>query len=301
MNNILNTRVKFVRNLKDIVFTTKINNAQQQDINKLCKKTFEEFGLKYENIKNIGSDTIEYLINDWRLEKEFVGIAGNKGYASNHDVNVQINGLNHIELFATDLNLDNAYQNAKQFDQRLCNKLNFAYSDKYGFLSPDISCIGSGIKISVLIMLPALSRVGAVDNLPKVNDKLHFNIKPMDLESGLYVIETGANLGYTEKQICELTTTYINKILKAEIDMCNKLNEDADEVLDKLLRAKAIINSCVKISAIELNRLLADIVVAINSGVEKDIKFDTIVELFNCSKNNVDKVSLAKTIKNRIK
>ena len=81
------------------------------------------------------------MLASGKLEKKFVKNISHKGYASNEDASVQINGINHIEIFATDLEILDAYSKAKQVDKMLCNKLHFSYSDKYGFLTPEVNNI----------------------------------------------------------------------------------------------------------------------------------------------------------------
>ena len=130
-----------------------------------------------------------------------------------------------------------------------------------------------------------------------------FQIIQIDANSGLYLVSTQSNLGYSEKQICELTSEYIDKIIKCEIEQSKHLSSDQDEVLDKCMRAKAIINSCIKISADELYELIGNILIAINGGVEHEITNDNINQLLNCinvpDANNQKK--LAKIIKNILK
>ncbi|MBQ7880697.1 MAG: hypothetical protein IJ358_02515, partial [Clostridia bacterium] len=219
MSNILWTKVKFCRNLKGVMFSGKITSESQEDVLKLGLDACSSCGLKGESIEALSDKVINNLIASGKLENDFASSLVNKGYASNDETNVKINGKNHIEIMAKDLNLYDAYSKAKKIDKQLCNKLHFAYSDKYGFLGPDIKNIGSGMQISAMVMLPALTKLNAVRDLPKSNDKLIFNIKPIDLQSGIYLITTGATLGYGEKQICELTSAYINNVVKREIEM----------------------------------------------------------------------------------
>ena len=299
MNNILWTKVKFVRNLRGIPFGSKISSKSQADVLKLALDACAECGLKGEKLDAIGDNVLEGLIAGGKIENGFASNIKNKGFATSDTASVQINGNNHIEITSKDLNIYNSYANAKQVDKQLCNKLHFAYNDKYGFLSPDIKNIGSGMSVSALVMLPALARVNAVASLPRTSDKLRFDIECVDSKSGIYLISSGASLGYGEKQICELSKAYIDNVVKCEIEMSKNLGKDKDEVLDKLNRAKAIINACVKITPQELYCLLGDILIAINAEVEKEMTIAQIVELYNCTKNakSNDEKYLAKIIK----
>ena len=303
VSNILYSKVKFVRNLKDIAYNTRLDNKGKQNVLKLCLDACNDCGFKGEEISKLNQSVIDNLIDENLLETDFVKEINFKGYASNDKASVQINGLNHIEILAVDSELYTAYQNAKQVDKALCNKLHFAYSDRLGFLNPQIDKIGSGMSVSVVVMLPALSKLNSINNLPKSCEKLMFKIEPINTKSGLYLITSGACLGYSEKDVCDLVKTYIDNVLKCEIEMCKNLAIDSDEILDKLMRAKAIINSAVKITTQELLCLLSDILIAINCGIEKGINANQIIQLFKLaiSQKSIDEKYLAKLIKNILK
>ena len=303
MSNILWTKVKFARNLQGVAFNSKISSKSQADILKLVLDACETCGFKGERLDIVSDKVLNSLIANGKLENGFANNIKNKGFATIENASIQINGKNHIEIISKDLNLYNAYAGAKQVDKQLCNKLHFAYSDKYGFLSPDIKDIGSGMSVSALVMLPALARVNAVASLPRTSDKLRFNIECIDAQSGIYLISSGASLGYGEKQICELSKAYIDNVIKCEIEMSKNLAKDQDEILDKLNRAKAIINACVKMTPQELNCLIGDILIAINAGLEKDMSGEQVVALYNCvnNTNSTDEKCLAKIIKETFK
>ena len=141
MNNIVNTKVKFVRNLNGVRFSTKITPKIQAETLDMCLKACNELGWKGESLTNISDNVLQNLLLSNKIEYNFVKHIKNKGYVSIDDVSIQINGLNHIEIFSIKTNIFDAYSNAKQVDKQLCNKLHFSYNDKYGFLSPEIDKI----------------------------------------------------------------------------------------------------------------------------------------------------------------
>ena len=285
MSNIVNTKVKFVRNLKDVNFETNIDKLGKTEVLNLCIDATNACNLKGVPLSDMSESVINNLLAREMLEHEFVYNCDTQGCANEDNITVQINSKNHIEIFAKDISIYDAYAKAKEVDKKLCNKLHFAYSDKYGFLAPDIKNIGSGMSIEVKLMLPALNQLNGIKTLPKSNEKLMFNIKCLDFESGLCLISTGANLGYSEKQVCELTQSYIDKVIKLEEAMSKNIAKDnTDEVLDCCARAKAILNYCIKIEPSEVYALIANILIAINAGLEKDIEFDKINKILDSVK-----------------
>lgn len=300
MSNIIWAKVKFSRNLKDMLFTHKMSDVEQDNALKLCLETIEACGLKGEAISNMSEQTVNNLAGNGMIEKSFLSNPNIKGYASNKKVAVQINGKSHIEVFSKADDIYSAYNEAKKIDKKLCNKLSFSYNDKYGFLNPSIDKVGCGMEIEILILLPALTQIGAFKSLPKSIEKLMFKIESVDESCNLYMIKSGANLGYTEKQICELTKSYIDNIIRCEIEASKTLSKDADEVLDKCERAIAIINHCIKIDTTELLDLISKILIAVNGGVKQLEDADGVKKIINSINNNLDEKTLAKIIKNNL-
>lgn len=285
MNNVISAKVKFNRNLKGVTFTTNSTKQELSNSLKLCLKAVSECGFKGETLDNLSPQVIENLILSETIENDFVNDYAQKAYATSNQVNIQINGKNHIEIFSVDKHVFGAYEKAKEVDKKLCNKLNFAYSDKFGFLSPNIKSVGSGMSVEYQIMLPALNKMKAINAIPKSNEKLIFDIKCIDDKSGLCVVKTSSNLGYTEKQICELTHQYIEKINGIEIEMAKTLlKEDEDEIVDANLRARAILNNCIKIDKNEVVELVSNILIGINCGIEKEININKVIDILNISK-----------------
>ena len=284
MSNLIYCKVKFVRNLKDAAFETNITNKQQKDILKLCLTTINDCGFKCVELKDVDNKVIDNLLAHDLIENDFVYTKTNQGYANQDNVTIQINNENHVEIIAKDCDVYNAYKNAKSIDKILCNKIHFAYNDKYGFLTPNVKNIGSGMSVEFKIILPALSQIGVLSKIPRAHEKLRFDIRCIDRQSGLCEITTQATLGYTENQICELTKSYINKIIQLEVETSKKLAEGNDDVEDKSCRAKAILKYCKKITGSEAYVLLGNILISINSGIEKEITAEQVVKTLSCIK-----------------
>ena len=295
VSNIIWTKVKFVRNLKGVKFAPRMTDLERQDLLKLCNDAMGQCGLKVQPLNEMNKDSINELYLSEVVSKSFInGDLAYKGYVNIGDVGVEIGGDDHVAISAKSNDIFSAYSKAKKIDKQLCNKLNFAYSDKYGFLSPDITNIGSGMNIEAKLLLPSIAQLNAIQALPKSQDKLTFKIECLNEKTGLCLVYTSANLGYTEKQICELTHLYIDNIIKCEIEASKTLaQEDSDHVLDMNARAKAILKNCINTSEEEVYFLSGNILTAINSGLEKDVAKDQInkiLNLINLNKNNCKKL-----------
>lgn len=300
MSNIVSAKVEFCRNIKGFPFCSKLGEKQSPML-ELALNTCKELKLSTINLNDASDEVIESLKAKRLLDKDFV-VSNCSGYASNatNDTFVQIGYIDHIRVGGVGENIYLAYDNAKNLDKQLCNKLSFAYNDKYGFLTPQLKNIGSGMRVSVYLMLPAITQMRFTQIFKKASEKMPFEIT--NLSNGLYLISTAGNLGFTEKQVLENMENYIKKILNLEMELSKQLAKNADEILDKSFRAKAILKSCILISNDELCELCGDILVAINGELEQEFNTEKICKLINnistINNTNKNKKELAKNIKN---
>lgn len=300
MSNIVTTKVEFCRNVKGFPFCSKLGDNQSALL-ELIFNTCKDVKLATTNLSDVNDEVVDNLKAKFLLDKNFT-MNTFSAFASNltNDAFVEIGNIDHIRIGGLGENIYTAYDKAKKLDKQFCNKLNFMYNDKYGFLTPNLQNIGSGIIVKVYVMLPAITKLNIQSMLKKACEKMMFSV--VNLSNGLYEVCSGANLGLTEKQVLEHTDNYIKKILKLEQEACKQLAQNQDEILDKTLRAKAILRSCFLIDTNELCELVGDILIAINSGLENEFSNEKICNLLlnissinNSNKNNKE---LAKNIKN---
>lgn len=303
MNNIVSAKVKFCRNIKGFPFCSKLG-SQQNSLLDLALKTCNQLNLSTTNLNDVGDDVIDNLKAKRMLDKDYV-VTNCSGFATNstNDGFVQVGYIDHIRVGGLGENIYSAYDNAKNLDKQLCNKLSFMYTDKYGFLTPKLANLGSGIRVSVYVMLPAIERLNFTQIFKKACDKMAFEVA--NLSNGLYQISTVGNLGFTEKQVLENTENYLKKIINLEMEASKQLAKNEDEILDKCARAKAILKNCILLSNDELCKLCGDISVAINSGLETEFDCSIICEIIKnisaINNTNKNKKQLAKNIKKHFK
>ena len=90
MNNIIQTKIKFSRNLKGFKFESNIDDIEQQEVLKLCLKAVNDCGLKCVELKDLSKNVIDNLLAREVMEREFVYSSYNQGIANDKDLIIQI-------------------------------------------------------------------------------------------------------------------------------------------------------------------------------------------------------------------
>lgn len=188
---------------------------------------------------------------------------------------VMLGGVDHIELECSmkGLLLGDAYHQIAALDDAICSKLDIAFDDSLGFLSGNISCIGTGMKAKVVMFLPGLVLTGALESLMS-------NLATQGMVvSGVYGVETqgvgymfeisnARSLGLSEREILSEVASYAYQIAEAEMRARNKLKTGSyDDCLDVVQRAWGVLTNAHKISISELMKLAGELKMGMSLGL----------------------------------
>lgn len=251
MINVISTKVSLFRNLKEYKFTHKLTEENRQEI---ANKVGKVLGDK------IDAKVVLFNGEHITFNKECLGF--------------------DKSIFETVLKISNL----------LKNKINLAYSDEYGYLTSDISKLGTGIKIESRISLSCLKEINKIEQVKSNVRKLRFDLRASEKEN-VYIISTICSLGYTENEIIEEFEKMLNRLQELEIESAKLLDvTNHDEIVDKVYRSLAICKSAYIMNYDELNLHLTNIRTGINLGII-DLNADTLKELQKLAINNSDIIS----------
>lgn len=147
--------------------------------------------------------------------------------------------------------------------EALGKKLDFAFSEKYGYLTSMASECGDGIQFYALLHLPGHVMHGEIDSLGRAMEKLRLNISPFFNEMGdetgnLYVMYSTPGPQGSEEDIAMHFENVLQILIENERALSTKsIVEDSVELSDKLGRAYGILKCAFKLSYREMLPLLS--------------------------------------------
>lgn len=280
---VVSSRIRLARNLNDIPFTKKYKN---KDALKIIDKLEEilpslGYGLKLLKMKDIDDITIMSLIEKHIISPDF---ALNKNeiraIAINEDENIciMINEEDHlrIQVFSAGLELEALLNLITEIDKKLEGKLEFAYSEKYGFLTSCPTNVGTGLRASVMVHLPALTLTGNINKVLEVVSDFGMNIRGIygegtKTKGNMYQVSNKQTLGMSETEIIKNLKLITEKIIEQERLARKYLTKNSIDLEDKVYRAYGILSNCKKISSDECNKLLSDIKLGTDLGIIKEL------------------------------
>ena len=235
--------------------------------------------------------------------------------SKDENVAIMLNEQDHLCETCTysGLNLINAYERLNVIDNQILSKLDIAYDDSIGFLTSNINQVGTGLKASITLFLPALFLLGRIRDI--VNSLSNQGIEFVSLaeeQSNSNYIFTISNLytiGKKENEYVVRLTEIALKISEMEVRARNELlsNRFVDDVKDKVFRAFGVLTNCYKINEREAISLLGEIKmgIALDFLRFKDVDFvdNLVVDIkpYSLTKISESKVTVAELDKYRAK
>ena len=232
-------------------------------------------------MKDIDDITIMSLIEkhiispDFALNKNDV-----RAIIINEDENIciMINEEDHLRLqvFSAGLELESLLNLIMEIDKKLENELNYAYSEKYGFLTSCPTNVGTGLRASVMVHLPALTMTRNINKVLEVVSDFGMNIRGIygegtKTKGDMYQVSNKQTLGISETEIIKNLKLITEKIIEQERLARKYLTKNSVDLEDKVYRAYGVLSNCKKISSEECNKLLSDIKLGTDLGIIKEL------------------------------
>lgn len=274
---VLSTRIRLARNLMDYPFVNKLDDERKTEI---CQKVRDVIAPYDSSLKYIPMDSLSDVEKISMAERHLISpeyTTSSPGRAlilsQDEDVSIMINEEDHIRLqvIVPGFNPDGAYQKAAEIDDVLSSKLNIAFDERLGFLTQCITNLGTGMRASVMLHLPALTKQGAIPSLSATVSKLGLTIRGSYGEGSshggsIYQLSNQITLGISEKEAIYNLESIAKQIIAREKSARKELMEN-DEFTDSIWRAYGILKYARKISCAEFIELASLVRVGLWQGM----------------------------------
>lgn len=278
-SNILSTRIRFARNLEATPFPAKLSPEKKKELLLKVKDTAKNLfpNLDYIDAMQLTTTQAGSLMEEHLISPEFANNREGAGLLLSKDKNtaIMLNEEDHlrIQTFEKGYALDKAFKRAVETDIALDNELKFAYSDTLGYLTHCPTNLGTGMRASVLVHLPALTDSGVINKTVSLIGQYGFTVRGLygegtRSEGGLYQISNQVSIGLTEEEILERLGEILEKIEENEAAIREKYVEKI-EVQDAIFRSYGILQNARTVSSKEAVSLLSKVRYGAEAGLLK--------------------------------
>ena len=289
---VLSTRIRLARNLKGYRFPTSFSQSESEEIEHAIMKVFSAkdtpYNMCYFAIKNLSSlqrqILIEkHLISPTLAKKEYIGSIF---LTPNEHLSVLVNEEDHIRIqyLAPGLDLQIAHQAASDLNDYLSKQLPIAYDHQFGYLTSCPTNIGTGLRASVMVHLPALTMLKRMNQLIHTLTRLGMTVRGIygegsDNLGNVYQISNQVTLGKPDSMILDELEQVIQQIVEKERLAREELLKKAPILLeDRIFRSLGTIQYARILSSEEAAACLSNIRFGVDLGLIKQISVSTLNE-----------------------
>ena len=293
---VISTRIRFARNLNEFPFPCKLNSTKRAEVISLVKDSLKELN-KNKKIKNLDLKFVELeklskaeknsLVERHLVSPEFIKKSSEKGLILSQDesVSIMINEEDHIRLqvIRDGLNFEESYLIANLIDDILDKKLSFAFDENLGYLTQCPTNLGTGMRASVMLHLPALRESGKMSKIASSISKLGLAIRGIygegtDPKADLYQLSNQVTLGLSEQASIKNLEDIAMQLIMQERTSRSEMIKHI-EIVDLIHRSYGVLANARLVSESEFMKLISNIRLGVSTGELKDIALELIDSL----------------------
>jgi protein arginine kinase len=270
-DRILSTRVRLARNLAGTPF---VGRALDEDLQGVYR-TVTAAALATEPFRGGAAQTMnelplldrQFLIERHLVSHDLTGDGGARGLvlAVDERASILVNDEDHVRIQSLEagFRLEESWARARQVDAALEDALPFAWSGKLGYLTACPTNVGTGLRASVLLHLPALVLTQRMKQILVGVTQVGLTVRGYhgegtEVMGNFLQLSNQVTLGQDEEEILTKLTRVVRQVLDWEEKAQDQLLRQARwQVEDKIMRAVGVLRSCRLLSSQEAIGLLS--------------------------------------------
>jgi protein arginine kinase len=310
---VISSRIRLARNLAGYKFLNRCSTDEKSEILKKLRDVLMSLDLG-DKIFYISVDKAPPLNRHFLMERHLISRhhAFGKGprgvvIAQKEFFTAMINEEDHlrIQVLKGGLQLSKCDEQINHIDDMIEQKVSYAFSPRYGYLTACPTNLGTAIRVSVMLHLPALKITGQIEKFFNAAKDMNLAVRGLfgegtEAAGDFYQISNQVTLGVSG---ADIITEFENNIIPEIVDYENAarsqlLSEQIDLLDDKISRAVALLRNAHLISSQEALFLLSHLRLGLNMRESMGASSPAIDTLSKLSKqggraNKTDGLSIA--------
>ncbi len=287
----VSSRVRLARNFRDYPFPAlllKNPYAEEQAkemIDFLAAELTSIETFKLYEMSDIPEAEARYLQERYLISRDLIRHRAISAALISEDerVSVMINEEDHIraQYFAKGFDLPHAYERIAAIDEIISDSMPIAYDEQqFGYLTACPTNLGTGLRASVMLFLPALSRRDRLGRVISALTRKGLTVRGVygegsGAEGDLFQVSNEVTLGFSETEILAMVQSAVEKIAEMELNERGRMKAESDEELgDRVWRTFGVLTHCRRLGEKEFVTRMADLKLGVALGYFGDVKED---------------------------
>ncbi len=292
---VVSSRVRLARNLAEYPFLSKASPSERTEIYRTITEEIAAASVIDDellvDIEDADPIDRQFLVERNLISRNHAGGEGSRGVGISRAEtrSLMINEEDHLRIqgLRSGLDLDSLWQEINDIDDRLAERLAFAFDNTLGYLTACPTNVGTGIRVSVMVHLPALKWTKDIERVERAAQDMRLAVRGLHGEGteaagDLYQISNQTTLGQSEEDIIRaFRDSIIPRIAEYERAARDALARHGESQLDdRIWRAYGILKNARCISTEETQTLLSPIRMGIHLGRFQEFDINTLNEIF---------------------
>lgn len=292
---VISSRIRLARNVVGFPFLTRCSARDRQTLQMRASKAISECStgsaVEFLDLQPLRDIDRQLLVERHLISKPHAALDGARGVAVSRDetLSIMINEEDHlrIQVLRSGLQLGDAWTQINQIDDQLEQRLQWSFHPRFGYLTACPTNVGTGIRVSVMLHLPALKLTGEIEKVFRAAKELRLAVRGLygegtEATGDFYQVSNQTTLGRSEEQLLEqFEQAVVPRIIDYEQHARRMLlNERTVALDDKIFRALGLLRNARLLTGDEALFLLSHVRLGVNLGRINDLDMSKVNELF---------------------
>lgn len=292
---VISTRIRMARNIADYPFPCRLSPEQGAQVIKEARSALfdsnDKAASQYDfiDMQKLTTACAMSLSERHLISPEFAGKRAGRALILSKDegISIMLNEEDHIriQVIMPGMQLKQALDKANEIDDIFDEKLHYAFDENLGYLTQCPTNLGTGLRASLMLHLPALEKSGVVPALANAVAKVGLVLRGTfgegsKAKGSIYQLSNQVTLGLSEQQAIDNLAVAANEMIKKELEIRENFKKTGAVFEDKIWRSLGILQNARMLSSEEFMSLISNVRLGADMKVI-NISLETINELIN--------------------
>ena len=292
---VISSRARLARNLAGMPFLSRCTTSQQKEIEDRLGREILAAGLPektfYVDIAAAGELDRKLLVERHLISRQHADAKHPRGVAvsDTETIAIMVNEEDHLRMQAlrSGLELTKAVEDVNRIDDMLERRMDFAFHSRYGYLTACPTNVGTGLRVSEMLHLPATKMVGDIEKVFRAAHDMRLAVRGLygegtEATGDFFQVSNQTTLGKSEEQI---VTEFLEHMIPQFVE-CERrarkalMKHKSTAIEDKVYRSLSLLRSARLMNSEETMYLLSLVRIGINLEIVRDVDLKVVNELF---------------------
>jgi protein arginine kinase len=287
------TRATLARNLADLPFPIRSSDEEKRSAEERILAAIESAGLlehgQYLTMSDLGNQEAQFLAERGLISTAIIDADGPRGVYIHNDqcMSIMVNETEHIRLAAlgSGLQLQELWDRLNGVDDALTPSLDFAFHERFGYLTSALDSVGTGLHVAAVLHLPGLTAMNQVLEIEKSARDTGHTLSGVFGKIGsdpacLFRVANASTLGRSEEELVYHTRNFVTEVLQRETAACETMfAEGLRGIEDRVGRALGVARGARLLDLEEALGVLSSLRIGVVHRLLDDVSLKTINEM----------------------